>query len=111
VDLQAYYDSIAAAGGPILRPVEVYYEPEEAVDTQPKLQHCRAIVEDRTIFFSMTTAQFYGEGDQKVLICWEVGGEVFVGEMDLADVNGLDILSETHPKVIVDNRLEDDSCP
>jgi hypothetical protein len=107
MDLQAYYDSIAAAGGPILRPVEVYYdseeslhEPEEAVDTQPKLQHCRAIVEDRTIFFSLSTAQFYGEGDQVVPICWEVEGQVFVGEMDLADVNELDILSETHPKVL-----------
>lgn len=62
-----------------------------------KVQHCRAIVEDRTIFFELTTAQFYGEGQQEVPIHWEVAGQVFVGSLDLPDVLSLEILSEANP--------------
>jgi hypothetical protein len=58
------------------------------------VQHCRAVVEDRTIFFEMTAGQFYGEGTDPVPIHWEINGEVFEGEMSLADINSLDILTE-----------------
>jgi hypothetical protein len=72
-----------------------------AIGPKSSVQHCRAVVEDRTIFFEMTAGQFYssqeslhGEGTDPVPIHWEVGGEVFVGEMSLADINSLDILTE-----------------
>jgi len=94
MDLQEYYAAVAASGGPILRPVECYlsYEPEE--NTMSSVQHCRAVVEDRTIFFEMTAGQFYGQGQDPVPIHWEVEGQVFVGELSLEDINSLDILTE-----------------
>lgn len=62
-----------------------------------KVQHCRAIVEDRTIFFELTAGQFYGEGQQEVPIHWEVEGQVFIGSLELPDVLNLEILSEANP--------------
>lgn len=60
-------------------------------------QYCKALVEDRTIFFELSAGQLYGQGAQTVPIYWEEEGQGFSGEMDLADVLELTIEEDTLP--------------
>jgi hypothetical protein len=58
------------------------------------MNYCKAVIEDRVIFFSLTNEQMYSSPESSIPIYWEVQGEVFVGELSLEDISTLDIQSE-----------------
>ena len=51
--------------------------------------HFRTQVEDRTIYFELSSSEMY-QSDKMIPIHWEEKGQVFVGELALDDLVTLD---------------------
>lgn len=52
--------------------------------------YLQAQLEDLLIHFELNQAQMYGDASQMVPIHWEESGQVFIGEIELKDLELLD---------------------